>query len=57
MPGISKNEIVAKQLFQIHGALAMMLLAIALLHVMAALNHLVIKRDGIFQRIWFGGKK
>jgi len=57
MPGIPKNEAIAKQLFQIHGLLAMMLLAIALLHVMAALNHLIIKRDGIFQRIWFADKK
>lgn len=57
MPGIPKNEAIAKQLFQIHGLLAMTLLAIALLHVMAALNHLIIKRDGIFQRIWFADKK
>jgi cytochrome b561 len=57
MPGISKSEIIAKQLFQVHGLLAMMLLTIILLHVMAALNHLLIKRDNIFQRIWFGQKK
>jgi cytochrome b561 len=57
MPGIPKNEAIAKQLFQVHGLLAMTLLAIALLHVMAALNHLIIKRDGIFQRIWFADKK
>lgn len=57
MPGIPKSELIAKQIFQIHGVLAMTLLAIALLHVMAALNHLIIKRDGIFQRIWFAGKK
>lgn len=57
MPGIPKSEMLAKQIFQIHGVLAMVLLATALLHVMAALNHLIIKRDGIFQRIWFGAKK
>lgn len=57
MPGIPKSELIAKQIFQIHGLLAITLLAIILLHVMAALNHLFIKRDGIFQRIWFAGKK
>jgi len=57
MPGIPKSETIAKQIFQVHGVLAIMLLAIALLHVMAALNHLIVKRDGIFQRIWFGEKK
>jgi cytochrome b561 len=56
MPGISKSEVVAKQLFQTHALLAMTLLAVALLHVMAGLNHLIIKRDKIFQRIWFGKK-
>lgn len=57
MPGIPKSELIAKQIFQIHGLLAMLLIAVALLHIAAALNHLIIKRDGIFQRIWFDAKK
>ena len=57
MPGIPKSELIAKQIFQIHGLLAMTLIAIVLLHVAAAINHLIIKRDGIFQRIWFAVKK
>lgn len=57
MPGIPKSELIAKQIFQIHGLLAMTLIAVALLHIAAALNHLIIRRDGIFQRIWFGEKK
>jgi cytochrome b561 len=57
MPGIPKSELIAKQIFQIHGLLAMTLIAVALLHIAAALNHLIIKRDGIFQRIWFDEKK
>ena len=56
MPGIPKSELIAKQIFQIHGLLAMTLIAVALLHIAAALNHLIIKRDGIFQRIWFNKK-
>jgi cytochrome b561 len=35
----------------------MTLIAVILLHIAAALNHLIIKRDGIFQRIWFDKKK
>jgi cytochrome b561 len=57
MPGIPKSELIAKQIFQIHGLLAMTLIAVILLHIAAALNHLIIKRDGIFQRIWFDKKK
>ena len=57
MPGIPKSELIAKQIFQIHGLLAMTLIAVALLHIAAALNHLIIKRDGIFQRIWFDEKQ
>jgi len=56
MPGIPKSELIAKQIFQIHGLLAMTLIAVALLHIAAALNHLIIKCDGIFQRIWFNKK-
>jgi cytochrome b561 len=57
MPGIPKSEPLAKQIFQIHGLLAMTLIAIASLHIAAAINHLMIKRDGIFQRIWFNKNK
>lgn len=54
MPGIAKDEAFAKQLFQIHGYLALLLVGIACAHIAAALAHLLIKKDGVFQRMWIG---
>ena len=53
MPGIPKDQILAKQLFEIHGYLVLALISISLLHVIAGLRHLFFKRDGVFERIWF----
>jgi cytochrome b561 len=53
LPGIPKNEALAKELFEIHGFLIFVLIGIALLHIIAGLNHLWLKKDGVFQRIWF----
>lgn len=52
MPGIPKDQALAKQLFEIHGNLAMVLVILALGHIAAALHHLVVKKDGVFQRMW-----
>jgi cytochrome b561 len=52
MPGVVQNEALAKQLFELHGMLAFMLAALVLCHVAAALVHLLIKRDGVFERMW-----
>lgn len=52
MPFITKDEVFAKQLFQIHGYLAFLLGGLILLHTMAGLWHLLINKDGVFQRIW-----
>jgi cytochrome b561 len=52
MPGIPKDQALAKQLFEIHGTLALALAALALAHIGAALHHLLIKKDGVFQRMW-----
>ena len=52
MPGIPKDQALAKQLFEIHGTLALVFAALALAHIGAALNHLLIKKDGVFQRMW-----
>ena len=53
MPGIPKDQALAKQLFEIHGNLALVLAILALGHVAAGLHHLIVKKDGVFQRIWF----
>jgi len=52
MPWVAQNEALAKQLFAIHGTLAFMLAALILCHIAAALVHLFLKRDGIFERMW-----
>ena len=53
MPGITKDEAFAKQLFEVHGYLAITLVVLALGHLAAALYHLLFKKDGVFQRMGF----
>jgi len=55
MPFVPVDEALALRLFQIHGALAITLAVLVLGHIGAALWHLVMKKDGMFQRMWFGG--
>ena len=54
MPGITPNQVLAKQLFALHGTLAFALGALALGHIAAALKHLLFNRDGVFERMWPG---
>jgi cytochrome b561 len=54
MPFVPQNADLSKQLFAIHGTLALVLGVLILGHIGAALKHLLINRDGIFQRMWFG---
>lgn len=54
MPGVPVDQVLAKQLLGIHGTLAILLIVLALGHILAALKHLLIDKDGIFNRIWFG---
>jgi cytochrome b561 len=56
MPGIPEDQTLAKQLFEIHGSLVLVLIAITLGHIAAGLTHLWFKKDLVFSRIWFGGK-
>lgn len=53
MPGIPKDQALAKQLFEIHGYLAIAVMTIAAAHIAAGLNHLWLKKDKVFERIWF----
>ena len=54
MPGVPVDQALAKQLLGIHGTLVMVLIVLAIGHMLAALKHLLIDKDGIFNRIWFG---
>lgn len=46
----------AKSLFEVHEILAKALLAIVALHVLAALAHHFVLRDGVLRRMWPGRK-
>jgi cytochrome b561 len=52
MPGIPKDQALAKQLFEIHGYLALALIAVAAAHITAGLQHLLLKKYGVFERMW-----
>ena len=54
LPFVPQSEALAEQLFTVHGFFALTLALIVFGHIAAALRHLVIARDGIFERMWFG---
>ncbi len=54
MPFVPQDEALATQLFGIHGVFAITLGVLAAGHIAAAVMHLVVKRDGVFQRMWLG---
>ncbi|OGT72100.1 MAG: hypothetical protein A3H44_07570 [Gammaproteobacteria bacterium RIFCSPLOWO2_02_FULL_57_10] len=54
MPFIPQDQALATQLFGIHGVFAITLAVLVSGHIAAAVIHLVIRKDGIFQRMWFG---
>lgn len=47
------NRAWAHQLFDIHSALVWFLVAVVVAHVLGAVKHLVVDKDGVFQRMWF----
>lgn len=44
---------VAEQFFSIHSIVAWVLVALVALHALAGFKHLLINKDGVFQRMWF----
>jgi cytochrome b561 len=47
----------AERFFDIHGVLIWVLVALVAVHVLGALKHLLIDKDGVFQRMGFGGRQ
>jgi cytochrome b561 len=47
----SENKIVYDLLQGVHGVTATLLIALVIVHVIAALKHLLVDRDGVFQRM------
>ena len=39
----------------LHGIVAWVLVVLIGLHILAAFKHFFINKDGVFQRMWFGG--
>jgi cytochrome b561 len=53
-PLVPQSEALAETLFAVHGIVALTLAGLVLGHIAAAMRHLLVKKDGIFQRMWFG---
>lgn len=49
---VAKNEALKEQLFNAHSLIAWALVTAVAVHVVAALKHLVIDKDTVFQRMW-----
>lgn len=47
------NHDLAEAFFNAHSVVAWILVALIAIHVLAALKHLIVDRDGVFQRMWF----
>lgn len=53
LPGIlPADQPLANKILSVHGVLALLLGALALIHIAAALQHRFIKRDGVLRRMW-----
>ncbi|MCW5299018.1 cytochrome b [Herbaspirillum lusitanum] len=50
---VTANHDVAEFFFSIHSFAAWILVILVCLHVLAGLKHLLIDKDGVFQRMWF----
>jgi cytochrome b561 len=50
------NHDLAEIFFTAHSIVAWALVGLISIHVLAALKHLVIDKDGVFQRMWFGNR-
>ncbi|MBF8178380.1 MULTISPECIES: cytochrome b [Oxalobacteraceae] len=49
---VAKSDSLKEQFFTIHSWIAWVLVAAVALHVLAALKHLWVDEDGVFQRMW-----
>ncbi len=50
---VAPNHDLAEVFFGAHSVVAWILVALMALHVAAALKHLIVDKDGVFQRMWF----
>jgi cytochrome b561 len=50
---LDANHDLAETFFEAHSFTAWILVALVSLHVLAGLKHLLVEKDGVFQRMWF----
>ena len=50
---VAPNHDLAEALLAAHSVVAWALVALLSVDVLAALKHLIVNRDGVFQRMWF----
>ena len=53
---VESNHDLAELFFSMHSVIAWVFVGLISLHLLAALKHLLINKDGVFQRIWFEKK-
>jgi cytochrome b561 len=53
---LASNHDLSELFFSVHSTIAWALAGLISLHVLAALKHLVIDKDGVFQRMWIPEK-
>jgi cytochrome b561 len=49
---VHQSQVLSKQFFEVHGLVAWILVGLIALHILAAMKHLFINKDKIFQRMW-----
>lgn len=49
---VNQSHAISKQFFEVHEVVAWILVGLIALHILAAIKHLVINRDKVFQRMW-----
>lgn len=52
-PLIGKDRELSKQLFEIHEIMGKVIIALIVVHIGAALQHGLVKKDGVLRRMWF----
>lgn len=56
LPLVSSNHDLSELFFSIHSIIAWVFVGLISLHLLAALKHLFINKDAVFQRMWMGKK-
>ncbi len=50
---LNQNSNLAEQFIYVHGTAAWILVALVVVHALVGLKHLIIDKDGVFQRMWY----